>query len=319
MNIAYHWKTKTTPILCMATGIARTASAMSVIAWWSPFGALRISSRSSSEGVSSLVRDIAVSTVSRMQKVPTMKHTYIQYGTPLPAVFCSADTFCRTNRDKLASTAPAPVNMLCVRNPRASWDLGSRSEMNARYGSIEVLLPTSSSQKQMTPSQSTPTNGNAKRMIEHRIAPVVMNGRRRPQRGLHVRSLIAPISGWMTRPVTGPARLRIGSCSGLAPISRKSGFTADWVRPKLNWTPKNPRFIIRIALVDMGGLRSAWSTPVGAESGVLLAVVVAVMLAPLADAILIEPERRCSTPPQRCAIPGGTGVPDGGRGRSRPS
>jgi hypothetical protein len=47
-------------------------------------------------------------------------------------------------------------------------------------------------------------------------------------------SLIAPIKGWMTRPVTGPARLRIGSWSGLAPISRKSGFTADCVSPKLN-------------------------------------------------------------------------------------
>src|SRR4051794_26418106 len=141
----------------------------------------------------------------------------------------------------------------------------------------------------MTASHSTPTNGKTARMIAQRIAPPVTNGRRRPQRGLHVRSLIAPISGWMIRPVTGPARLRSGSWSGLAPISRKSGFTADWVRPKLNCTPKNPRFIIRMAPVDIGGLRSAWSTPVGAESGVLLAVVVAVMLAPLADAILIEP------------------------------
>ena len=54
-----------------------------------------------------------------------------------------------------------------------------------------------------------------------------MNGRRRPHRGLQVRSLAAPISGWMTSPVTGPARLRIGSCSGVAPMRRKSGFTAD--------------------------------------------------------------------------------------------
>src|SRR3982751_1228973 len=60
MNIAYHWKRNTTPILCMATGIALTASLMSVTAWWSPLGADRISARSSSEGVSSLVRDIAV-------------------------------------------------------------------------------------------------------------------------------------------------------------------------------------------------------------------------------------------------------------------
>ena len=88
-----------------------------------------------------------------------------------------------------------------------------------------------------------------------------MNGRRRPQRGLQVRSLIAPISGWMISPVTGPARLRIGSCSGFAPISRNSGFTADWVRPKLNWTPKNPRFIIRMAGPVISGLRSTCPHP----------------------------------------------------------
>ncbi len=98
----------------------------------SPFGAERISSSSSSVGVSSLVRAIAVSTVTRMQTVPIMKQTYIQYGTPLPAVFSSAGTFCRTNSDRFASTAPAPVNMLWVRKPRASCDLGNRSEMNAR-------------------------------------------------------------------------------------------------------------------------------------------------------------------------------------------
>src|SRR3954451_11175538 len=163
------------------------------------------------------------------------------------------------HNDRFASTAPAPVNMLWVRNPRASCDLGTRSEMNARYGSIEVLLPASSSQKQITASHRTPTNGNANKMIEHRIAPQVMNGRRRPQRGLQVRSLAAPISGWMSSPVIGPARFRIGSCSGSAPISRKRGFTADWVRPKLNWTPKNPRFIISSALVVIRGRRSAGS------------------------------------------------------------
>ena len=139
-----------------------------------------------------------------------------------------------------ASTAPAPVNMLCVRNPRASCDLGSRSEMNARYGSIEVLLPASSSQKQITPSHRAPTNGNRNRMIEQRIAPEVMNGRRRPHRGLQVRSLIAPIIGWMTSPVTGPARLRIGSRPGFAPISRNNGFTADWGKAETELDPEEP-------------------------------------------------------------------------------
>src|SRR4051794_8723020 len=254
----------------MATGIALTATAMSRTAFATPLGCERISARSSSEGVSSLVRAIAVSTVSRMQMVPIQNTVYIQYGTPLPAVSSSADTFCSRNNDTFASTAPAPVNMLWVRNPRASWDLGKRSEMNARYGSMEVLLPASSNQKQMTPSQSAPTNGNAKRMRAQRMAPPVMKGRRRPQRGLQVRSLIAPIIGWMTSPVTGPARLRIGSCSGEAPMSRKSGFTADCVRPKLNCTPKNPRFIIRRAFRLISGLRSTWPEPAETNSDVVV-------------------------------------------------
>ena len=170
--------------------------------------------------------------------------------------------------------------MLCVRKPRASCDLGSRSEMKARYGSIEVLLPTSSSQKQMTASHRMPTNGNRKRITAQRSAPAVMNGRRRPQRGLQVRSLIAPISGWMSSPVTGPARLRIGSSSGDAPISRKSGFTADWVRPKLNCTPKKPRFIIRRARPLISGLSSTCPAP--AETG---SDFVVVMASPPAEAI----------------------------------
>jgi hypothetical protein len=101
--------------------------------------------------------------------------------------------------------------MLCVKNPRASCDLGNRSEMNARYGSMEVLLPASRSQKQITASHKMPTNGNTNKMIEHRSAPTVMNGRRRPHLGLQVRSLAAPINGCITSPVTGPARFKIGS------------------------------------------------------------------------------------------------------------
>ena len=62
----------------MATGIVRTASLMSWTKPPKPLGAERISARSSSEGVSSLVRAIAVSTVSRMQTVPIKKQTYIQ-------------------------------------------------------------------------------------------------------------------------------------------------------------------------------------------------------------------------------------------------
>ena len=78
MNIAYHWKKKTIPILCMAIGIALTAALMSRTAFRAPLGVARISRSASSDGVSSLVRAIAVSTVSRMHTVPIQKQVYIQ-------------------------------------------------------------------------------------------------------------------------------------------------------------------------------------------------------------------------------------------------
>ena len=97
-------------------------------------------------------------------------------------------------------------------------------------------------------------------MIEHPAAPMRKNGLRRPQRGLHVRSLAAPIRGWMIRPVTGPARFSSGSSSGFAPMKVKIGFTADCCSPKLNWIPKNPKFISRMPSALNGGLRASLST-----------------------------------------------------------
>ena len=96
-------------------------------------------------------------------------------------------------------------------------------------------------------------------MIAQRNAPAGDERAAAAPAGLQVRSLIAPISGWMSRPVIGPGEVEDRQLSGSAPISRKSGFTADWVRPKLNWTPKNPRFIIRMAPPLISGLRS-WSS-----------------------------------------------------------
>ena len=78
MNMAYHWKTKTTPILCIAIGIVLDGVRDLADRRHETLGGRPISSRSSSDGVSSLVRAIAVSTVTRMHTVPIMKQVYIQ-------------------------------------------------------------------------------------------------------------------------------------------------------------------------------------------------------------------------------------------------
>src|SRR5215210_1017180 len=51
--------------------------------------------------------------------------------------------------------------------------------------------------------------------------------------------------------------LRMGRYSGFAPSRRKMGLTAVWVRPKLNWTPKNPRFIQAMFREVIRGRRSS--------------------------------------------------------------
>ncbi len=114
----------------------------------------------------------------------------------------------------------------------------------------------SSSQRHTTASHSTPTNGKTNKITAASSAPPTMNGLRRPQRSLHVLSLIAPINGWMIRPVIGPAMLRIGRSCGLAPMNRKSGFTAENTIPKPKEFPKNPKVITRMFVRVSGGLCS---------------------------------------------------------------
>ena len=79
------------------------------------------------------------------------------------------------------------------------------------------------------------------------------NGLRRPQRGLQVRSDQAPISGWISNPVIGPARFSSGSCPGSAFRKVKIGFTAVCCIPKLYWMPKNPKFMSRIDRMLISG------------------------------------------------------------------
>ena len=60
--------------------------------------------------------------------------------------------------------------------------------------------------------------------------PETKNGFLRPHR-VQVRSLSTPITGWITSPVMGPARLSSGRSCGFAPIMANSGLMAVCCRP----------------------------------------------------------------------------------------
>src|SRR3954462_13604168 len=114
-------------------------------------------------------------------------------------------------------------------------------------------------------------------MRTHIAPPASTNGLRLPHLGLQVLSLVAPMNGWINKPVMGPAMLRMGRYSGFAPNRRKSGFTAVWVSPKLNWTPKNPRFIQAMLPALIKGRRASSSSTVFARTS---AVSTAMKLSP---------------------------------------
>src|SRR3954451_3575767 len=131
---------------------------------------------------------------------------------------------------------------------------------------MAVLLPPSTSHRQITAIHSAVTSGKRNKMSTQTAPPASTNGLRRPHLGLHVLSLVAPMNGWINKPVMGPAMLRMGSHCGFAPNRRKIGFTAVWVSPKLNWTPKNPRFIQAMLPAVINGRRASSSSTVFART-----------------------------------------------------
>ena len=87
----------------------------------------------------------------------------------------------------------------------------------------------------------------------------MMYGLRRPHRSLQVLSLVAPIRGWMIKPVIGPAMLRIGRSCGSAPMNKKSGLTAENTIPNPNELPKKPEGHHEDAQLGQGWLGFALS------------------------------------------------------------
>src|SRR4051794_7982220 len=108
----------------------------------------RIALSSSSLGGISGVRSTEISTEPIEQTAPSMNEPTTQYGIPAPVA--PEMSSWNTKSDRLASVMPRPVKNDWARNPLPSWDGGSLSAMNARYGSIAVLLLASSSQSRMT-------------------------------------------------------------------------------------------------------------------------------------------------------------------------
>src|SRR3954454_5389532 len=171
---------------------------------------------------------------------------------------------------------------------------------------MAVLLPPSTSHRQITAIHSAVTSGKRNKMSTQTVPPASTNGLRRPHLGLQVLSLVAPMNGWINNPVMGAAMLRMGRYSGFAPNRRKRGFTAVWVRPKLNWTPKNPRFIHAMLPAVINGRRASSSSTVFARTSAVSTAIKLSLGTPRARYSLRPQPLRRSTPLQiDLVMPGG--------------
>ena len=87
-----------------------------------------------------------------------------------------------------ATTAPTPIKNDCVAKPVVCCSAGSMSPTKARKGSMLILMLASIIQSIPPAIQSAGELGIMSMASDAMMAPTRKNGRRRPQRGLQVRS-----------------------------------------------------------------------------------------------------------------------------------
>ena len=84
------------------------------------------------------------------------------------------------------------------------------------------------------------TNGKRNKRIEQPIAPRRKYGVRRPHRGLQVRSLIAPISGWIEQACDRPRQIQEGQVVSVGPDQREQRIYRSLLQPEAELDAEEP-------------------------------------------------------------------------------
>jgi hypothetical protein len=171
-----------------------------------------------SSGGFSLVVTTVQSTARKKTTAPMVNATCTVWGIgcPGPVSLPTPPIVWSHSGNFEAITAPAPMKTDCMANPTVRCCSGSRSATNARKGSMLMLTEASRIQSRPAAIHSTDECGMARRARLEQMAPTKKYGRLRPS-APHVRSLMWPINGCTSKPVTGAASQSRGSSLSLAP------------------------------------------------------------------------------------------------------
>ena len=111
---------------------------------------------------------------------------------------------------------------------------------------MEMLMEASKIQRKPAATHNVGELGTKNKARVLSTAPIKKYGRRRPQRGLQVRSERYPMMGCTNSPVRGAAIQSPGNSSLLAPKFWKMLDMNPPCRAKPNWMPKKPKLMFQI-------------------------------------------------------------------------